>query len=157
MKDTASLKAARFLMRTACATPDRLAYACRAFADDPGVAGAVIGTLGYVIVFESTGAPAAQHGDAIVLEVRHHSDRTVIDIDDVEEYTRAVARIVACLAGGDLPTAGAVVGAFAFDPDRATRLLERMTRYAHAACHSDEPVITFSHVPAALVDIPDHV
>jgi acyl-CoA synthetase (NDP forming) len=151
------MHAAHFLVDAVCATPHRLRYACQRFAADPAVAASVIGTLAYVVIYESTD-PLTLHDGPTVLEVRSHVDNQVMPIDDVEEYTRATARIVACLAGGDLDTAMAVVAPYSDDPDRATRLLMVLARYAHAAAHhTGPPVVTLGHVDAQLVDVPDHL
>ncbi len=149
MRQPASMTAARSLVRTECREPGRLDEVCARLAGNPAAAGAVIGSLAFVVIVETTGQPFVSRGP-ITLEVRRYPENVVRDIDDVDQYTRACARIIACLAGADLDTAAAVVGSFVHDADDAAALLALMTRYAHAAVHrtTGPPVVTFTRVDA---------
>jgi hypothetical protein len=133
MDTPGSMLAAHLLINTYCRRRGRFPALCAQVATQPADAGRILGTLAYVIIFESL--PGGPVNGPTELCMHRSSDGEPTDIDTVDPVTRAVARTIAALAGGDLAMASAIILPWITDPEPCADLLARMTAYAHAAAH----------------------
>jgi hypothetical protein len=139
-----SLRVARQLVDACCVSEQWFTRLCRHYAADEVAAACVVGALAYVIIYEDL--PGGPVPTMTRLTVTRRDTGAEVDIDAVDPYTRAVARILAYLAGDDLAGASAAMRPLISDPEGAAHLIARMTTYAHQAAHrpgDGEPAIVF--------------